>query len=207
DQPAADRLAELDAGPGADGRDRPAGRRAAGAAGHAPEHRRCASRPLRRSDMTNKLVHLLSHPVVAVVGLVAWAVGAFLLSAPVGHAAGVALLLAFSIASFLKRRATRKGRGAARGGGKGAVLSALRGLGLFLVIVAFLATWILLPWQGLLVVVLVLALWMTLTRSGRQAASVTWVGVATLRQRLGASSVVVIGIAGVVGVLVALLAM
>ena len=64
-----------------------------------------------------------------------------------------------------------------------------------------------LPWQGLLAVALALALWMGLTRGGRQAASVTWVGVGTLRQRLGASSVVVIGIAGVVGVLVALLAM
>ncbi|MGJ4803676.1 ABC transporter permease [Luteimonas sp. SDU82] len=88
-----------------------------------------------------------------------------------------------------------------------AVKKLLRGLGLFLVLVAFLALWIVLPWQGLLAVALGLALWMGLTRSGRQAASVTWVGVGTLRQRLGASSVVVIGIAGVVGVLVALLAM
>ena len=38
--------------------------------------------------------------------------------------------------------------------------------------------------------VLALALWMTLTRRGRQAASVTWVGVSTLPQRLGSSSVV-----------------
>ncbi|MGJ4727663.1 ABC transporter permease [Luteimonas sp. SDU101] len=88
-----------------------------------------------------------------------------------------------------------------------AVKKLLRGLGLFLVLLAFLALWIVLPWQGLLAVALGLALWMGLTRSGRQAASVTWVGVGTLRQRLGASSVVVIGIAGVVGVLVALLAM
>ena len=88
-----------------------------------------------------------------------------------------------------------------------AVKKLLRGLGLFLLLVAFLAAWIALPWQGLLVVALALALWMALTRSGRQAASVTRVGVGTLRQRLGASSVVVVGIAGVVGVLVALLAM
>jgi putative ABC transport system permease protein len=58
-----------------------------------------------------------------------------------------------------------------------------------------------------LVLVLLLALWMTLTRTGSQTASVTGVGLSTLRQRLGASAVVVIGIAGVVGVVVALLAM
>jgi putative ABC transport system permease protein len=52
-----------------------------------------------------------------------------------------------------------------------------------------------------------LVLWMLLTRQGRQAVSVTAVGISTLRQRLGMSSVIVIGIAGVVAVLVALLAM
>jgi putative ABC transport system permease protein len=59
----------------------------------------------------------------------------------------------------------------------------------------------------LLLLVVCLALWMLLSRQGRQAASVTGVGISTLRQRLGMSSVVVVGIAGVVGVLVALLAM
>ena len=59
----------------------------------------------------------------------------------------------------------------------------------------------------LLLLVVCLALWMLLSRQGRQAASVTAVGVSTLRQRLGMSAVVVVGIAGVVGVLVALLAM
>jgi putative ABC transport system permease protein len=59
----------------------------------------------------------------------------------------------------------------------------------------------------LLLLVACLALWMLLSRQGRQAASVTGVGISTLRQRLGMSSVVVVGIAGVVGVLVALLAM
>jgi putative ABC transport system permease protein len=59
----------------------------------------------------------------------------------------------------------------------------------------------------LLLLVICLVLWMLLSRQGRQAASVTAVGVSTLRQRLGMSSVVVVGIAGVVGVLVALLAM
>lgn len=83
----------------------------------------------------------------------------------------------------------------------------LRGAGLVLLLVAFLAAWIVLPWPALLVLAVAFALWMVLTRSGRQAASVTRVGVSTLTQRLGASSVVIVGIAGVVGVLVALLAM
>jgi putative ABC transport system permease protein len=87
------------------------------------------------------------------------------------------------------------------------VKSFLRGFGLFLLLATFLVAWIMLPWQALLGVAVLFALWMLFTRSGRQAASVTRVGVSTLTQRIGASSVVVIGIAGVVGVLVALLAM
>src|SRR5215467_7045052 len=63
------------------------------------------------------------------------------------------------------------------------------------------------PWQLLAALLVAFIAWMTLTRSGRQAWSVTRVGLATIPQRLGASSVVIIGIAGVVGVLVALLAM
>ncbi len=83
----------------------------------------------------------------------------------------------------------------------------LSGLGLLVVLFAGVAILMLLPWPGLLLAVLILAAWMGLTRSGRQATSVSWVGISTLPQRLGSSSVVVIGIAGVVGVLVALLAM
>jgi putative ABC transport system permease protein len=83
----------------------------------------------------------------------------------------------------------------------------LRGIGLVLLIAIVLAAWILLPWWALLGAAAAFALWMLSTRSGRQAASVTMVGVSTLSQRLGASSVVIVGIAGVVGVLVALLAM
>jgi putative ABC transport system permease protein len=64
-----------------------------------------------------------------------------------------------------------------------------------------------LPWPILLGVVLVGAGWLRLTRTGRQAASVAAVGISTLRQRAGSSAVIVIGIAGVVAVLVALLAM
>src|SRR5690625_4975257 len=81
------------------------------------------------------------------------------------------------------------------------------GLGLGAVVGLGLAAWIVLPWPAALVLALALAGWMLGTRSGRQAASVTRVGVSTLPQRVGASSVVVVGIAGVVAVLVALLAM
>ena len=52
-----------------------------------------------------------------------------------------------------------------------------------------------------------LVAWLALTRSGRRAASVANVGISTLGQRLGSSAVIVVGIAGVVGVLVAMLAM
>ncbi|WEN16102.1 ABC transporter permease [Rhodanobacter sp. AS-Z3] len=67
--------------------------------------------------------------------------------------------------------------------------------------------WSVLAWWGALIVAVAIAVWMIMTRQGRQSASVTAVGVSTLRQRMGSSSVIVIGIAGVVGVLVALLAM
>ncbi len=79
--------------------------------------------------------------------------------------------------------------------------------GLVVLAVVALAIWVKLPWIGALVLAVLFALWMALTRSGRQAASVTKVGIGTLRDRLGSSLVIVIGIAGVVGVLVALLAM
>lgn len=70
-----------------------------------------------------------------------------------------------------------------------------------------LAVWIALPWQGVLAVAVLVALWMALTRAGRLAAAATRIGVASLPQRWGASSVIVVGIAGVVGVLVAMLSM
>jgi putative ABC transport system permease protein len=57
------------------------------------------------------------------------------------------------------------------------------------------------------VVLLLLLLWLFATRTGRQTWSVTQVGILSIPQRLGSSLVVVIGIAGVVGVLVAVLAM
>ena len=48
---------------------------------------------------------------------------------------------------------------------------------------------------------------MTFTRAGRQIGSVARVGIATIPKRIGAAAVVVVGIAGVVGVFVGLLAM
>lgn len=83
----------------------------------------------------------------------------------------------------------------------------LSNLGLLVLLAVVLAIWVKLPWYGAVALAVLLALWMLLFRRGRQAASVTAVGVSTLRQRLGSSAVIVVGIAGVVGVLVALLAM
>ncbi|MDW2980329.1 ABC transporter permease [Rhodanobacter sp. KK11] len=85
--------------------------------------------------------------------------------------------------------------------------SFLRGLGLVAIVIAGLWIWSRLPWPAVLLLVLLLALWLVLTRRGRQTLSITSVGISTLRQRIGASLVVVVGIAGVVGVLVAMLAM
>jgi putative ABC transport system permease protein len=64
-----------------------------------------------------------------------------------------------------------------------------------------------LPWWLVVALLTLLVPWMWLTRVGQQAWSVTQFGIATIPQRLGSSSVVVVGIASVVGVLVALLAM
>jgi len=80
---------------------------------------------------------------------------------------------------------------------------------LAMVLAVALAIWGLIkaPWWLLVALLVLFVAWMGLTRAGRQAWSVTRVGLATIPQRLGASSVIIIGIAGVVGVLVALLAM
>src|SRR5512142_3421229 len=83
----------------------------------------------------------------------------------------------------------------------------LSGLGLFSILVAWLIVWTLLPWFAILGLAILLALWLVIGRSGRRALSVTRVGLSTLAERLGSTAVIVIGIAGVVGVLVALLAM
>lgn len=81
------------------------------------------------------------------------------------------------------------------------------GLLTLLILAVFLAVWIMLPWPAIVAAAVLLVLWMALTRRGRQTWEVTKVGLATVTQRLGSSSVVVVGIAGVVGVLVAMLAM
>lgn len=83
----------------------------------------------------------------------------------------------------------------------------LRNLLLIVILIVLLAAWVMLPWPGALALAVLLALWLAFTRRGRQTGSVASVGLSTLQQRLGASAVIVIGIAGVVGVLVALLAM
>jgi putative ABC transport system permease protein len=83
----------------------------------------------------------------------------------------------------------------------------LKNLGLVLLTVLMLVGWVLMPWWGVLALAVLLVLWMALFRTGAQARSVASVGISTLTQRLGSSAVIVVGIAGVVGVLVALLAM
>ena len=70
-----------------------------------------------------------------------------------------------------------------------------------------LVLWVLLPWYGVLAIAVAIALWLVLTRSGRLALAAARIGISSLPQRWGASSVIVVGIAGVVGVLVAMLAM
>ncbi|MBN8726661.1 MAG: ABC transporter permease [Xanthomonadales bacterium] len=83
----------------------------------------------------------------------------------------------------------------------------LSGLLLFLIAIVWLVVWIALPGLVILALAVLLALWLTLTRGGRRTLSVTRVGLSTLGSRLGSTAVIVVGIAGVVGVLVALLAM
>ena len=78
---------------------------------------------------------------------------------------------------------------------------------IILALAAGLVGWILLPWYAVLALAVLVALWLLLTRSGRLALAAAKVGIAGLPQRWGASSVIVVGIAGVVGVLVAMLAM
>ncbi len=86
------------------------------------------------------------------------------------------------------------------------LFSILRGLGLLLLVLIVLAAWMRFPWL-FLVLAVVLSGWLVGTRSGHQTIAITWTSLLTLPQRLGATSVIVVGIAGVVGVLVALLAM
>ena len=83
----------------------------------------------------------------------------------------------------------------------------LKGLLTLLVVIVGVVLFLNLPWPGLILILVLLGLWMAFTRRGQQTASVAAIGIATLTQRLGSSAVIVVGIAGVVGVLVAMLAM
>jgi putative ABC transport system permease protein len=80
-------------------------------------------------------------------------------------------------------------------------------IGIIVALALGLVVWTMLPLIGVVACALALALWLALTRSGKLALAAAGIGVASLPQRWGASSVIVIGIAGVVGVLVAMLAM
>ena len=69
------------------------------------------------------------------------------------------------------------------------------------------AAWLLLPWQGCaaLAAAVTAALWTT--AAGTQARAVAMLGLSSLPRRAGGAATIVVGIAGVVGVLVALLAL
>ena len=83
----------------------------------------------------------------------------------------------------------------------------LGNFGVLLALALGLAAWVMLPWWGVLAGVVLLACWLLLTGRGRQTLAVASIGVTSLPQRWGASGVIIVGIAGVVGVLVAMLAM
>ncbi|MDO5505926.1 MAG: ABC transporter permease, partial [Pseudoxanthomonas suwonensis] len=83
----------------------------------------------------------------------------------------------------------------------------LRAVFTALALLAGLALWIVLPWPGVLLLTLAAAAWLRLSAQGRLALAAAGVGISSLPQRWGAASVIVIGIAGVVAVLVAMLAM
>jgi putative ABC transport system permease protein len=83
----------------------------------------------------------------------------------------------------------------------------LFGLGLAAIVIVWLVVWMVLPWFVVLALAILLAAWLLAARTGRRTLSVMRVGLSTLTERLGSTAVIVVGIAGVVGVLVALLAM
>ena len=83
-------------------------------------------------------------------------------------------------------------------------LAALTG---FVALIVALVVWTLLPWQLALALVVVLASWLRWTRMGRLTWAAAQIGLSSLPQRWGAASVIIVGIAGVVLVLVAMLSM
>ena len=76
-----------------------------------------------------------------------------------------------------------------------------------LALIVGLILWIKAPWTALLGAAVLLALWLMFTRTGRLSLAAAGIGISSLPQRWGASLVIVVGIAGVVAVLVAMLAM
>lgn len=83
----------------------------------------------------------------------------------------------------------------------------LQGLATVLLLLAALALWFVLPWPAVLALVLAGGAWLRFSQQGRLAWAAAGVGVSSLPQRWGAALVIVVGIAGVVAVLVAMLAM
>ena len=61
----------------------------------------------------------------------------------------------------------------------------LIGLLTLIVVIVGVFVFLSLPWQGLIVLLVLLGAWMLFTRRGQQAAQVTGIGVSTLGQRLG----------------------
>ncbi len=80
-------------------------------------------------------------------------------------------------------------------------------IALIVLLAAGLVIWFLLPWWALLALLGVLGILLGVSHQGRRTLAILRLGLSTLSQRIGASLVILIGIAGVVGVLVALLAM
>ncbi|MDR1075317.1 MAG: ABC transporter permease [Xanthomonadaceae bacterium] len=76
-----------------------------------------------------------------------------------------------------------------------------------LVLIVGLALWVVLPLPAILMLLAMLFLWLRFTRNGQLSTASFRIGIGSLPQRWTASSVIVIGIAGVVAVLVAMLAM
>lgn len=68
----------------------------------------------------------------------------------------------------------------------------LKNTALVLFTIFVLVAWLMLPWQGVLGLVLLLTVWLFLLRSGAQARSVAAVGISTLCQRIGSSAVIVV---------------
>ena len=83
----------------------------------------------------------------------------------------------------------------------------LKSILLFLLVVLVVAAWVMTPWFVALGMLVLLVAWMLLTKAGRRAGQVLGMGLRSLPQRWGESLVIIIGIAGVVGVLVAMLSM